>query len=627
MASSIVHRGPDDEGYYEHGPIAFAARRLAILDLSPAGHQPLSYGGGQYVVVFNGAIYNFRELRAELVALGHRFRSDGDTEVLVAAYAQWGADCVHRFNGMFAFLIHDVRASKVFGARDRFGQKPLYRHRATTALLFGSEIKSIIASGLVAPTPNWTQVAQLLAFERVERVLGEGATFLAGIEEVPAGSAFEVTLDGRERWWQYWTPDAHAPERALHPCDFRDLLEDAVRIHTRADVPVGISLSGGLDSTTIACLIARARTSAEALRAFSYVATEFGEEEAIRETAARTGAVLDAQDMDPLRAFELLPTVLRFHDEPVHSLNAVVGYDIYRRAARAGTKVVLGGQGADELLAGYTSGFPLRWASLLAAGDVGEARRQITAFVAAHGGSAQRLMLGAARELAFGLPSRSSSYRNTAARRLVARARASHAWCSPAVLDHLPGARFEPRSRTLSARLAYEQAVTPLPCYLRIEDRNAMAHSVESRLPYLDTRIADLAASLPDRQRLDGPWNKVLLREAMRGIIPESVRTHVVKLGFPVPSSRWMRGPLYEPMRDLITSQAARERGLYDVKRLAQLLDAHRAGHVDAADALFTVAQLELWFGMPLLAGRVQPGISVVTSKRQINTTRIAAGG
>src|SRR5947199_1141943 len=233
MSDAVVHRGPDDSGVYFSGPIGMGFRRLSILDLSPSGHQPMRTEDGTAVVVFNGEIYNYVELRQMLEARGHCFTSTGDTEVLLRAYLEWGTDCVRRFNGMWAFVIHDVRRRVLFGSRDRFGIKPLYYHVGRDFVLLASEIKSIGSSGLYRRTTNWRRASRFLVEGQIDET---NETFYAGIEQVLPGTAFEVGLDGEFKRWQFWRIDETCSEfdRERNPAEtFADLFKDAVRLHTR----------------------------------------------------------------------------------------------------------------------------------------------------------------------------------------------------------------------------------------------------------------------------------------------------------------------------------------------------------------------------------------------------------
>ena len=327
MAFSLQHRGPDDKGIYINGSIGFGFRRLSILDLSPSGHQPKVSRDGKKVLVFNGEIYNYIELREELVALGHTFESNGDTEVLLAAYSEWGVDCLPKLNGMWAFLIYDVAENKVFGSRDRFGVKPLFRYSSGNIVLFGSEIKAILNSGYYQSKINWEVAARFLVEDRLDV---DNQTFYAGIEQVPAGSAFELYLDGRHNVWSYWSLDNIKPDNVAHPCEvFKELFDDAVRLRMRSDVPVGVCLSGGLDSTSILCSMAKVKTdSILPLEAFSYLTKEYDESRYVSDTIQLTGAHLNRLAVNPALLVSKLEKVLWYHDEPVHSMTALVGFEL-----------------------------------------------------------------------------------------------------------------------------------------------------------------------------------------------------------------------------------------------------------------------------------------------------------
>ncbi|MBI2216446.1 MAG: asparagine synthase (glutamine-hydrolyzing) [Candidatus Rokubacteria bacterium] len=597
MAASMVHRGPDEGGVYASGPVALGFRRLRILDLSPAGSQPMESDDGQHVIVFNGEIFNYVELRDDLRARGHRFRSTGDTEVLLAAYREWGADCLHRLNGMWAFLVWDRRRQTLFGARDRFGVKPLYLHRTPTCLLFASEIKAIGASGHYQPSPDWSTAARFLLEERLD----EGTeTFYAGVERIPSGTAFEVDTHGAFRQWRYWSL-AHLPRQSIDDPvrPFAELFEDAVRLRMRSDVPVGVSLSGGLDSTSIACAAARHRgdcaaDSTHPLTAFSYASPEFDESAYIADTVSWTGIDFKQVQVAPVSLWDELPSVLRFHDEPVHSMTALIGFRIMRAASASGVKVVLNGQGADETLGGYPSYFRNYWYTLLRRGDLGRLWTEVNAHAALHGGSARALLGRLFRRVVQSELWRAGGYRGLVAwgRRRQAR---RHPWFSPDLADHLAPADREPLDLTLDGALLRSVEQSPLPLYLRIEDRNSMAHSVEARVPFLDYRLVSLAFNLREEWKTRGPWNKYVLREAMRGRIPESVRTRPDKMGFPVPSRTWLAGDLSTAVLDLLGDRSFHERGIFRADAIRRDLERHRRGEIDVSQRLFNIIEFEVW--------------------------------
>jgi len=358
MSSIIRHRGPDDSGTYVSKDVAFGFRRLAILDLSSSGHQPMKAEEGKFVIVFNGEIYNYLELRQELVSLGHRFHSSGDTEVLLRAYIQWGRDCLPRLNGMWSFLIHDKVRNVVFGSRDRFGIKPLFRYRSKEHVLFASEIKGIRASELYRGEVNWSTAAKFLLEDRLD---DSDSSFYSNIEQIPPGTGFVLSIDGSYQEWKFWdltstpTPDVHDPVNA-----FRDLFEDAVRIRLRSEVPTAVFLSGGLDSTAILCSVARLTAADNTVKnggttAFSFISDAFDETRYIQDTIKQTKARLVQLGSEPEVFWSSLSNVLWYHDAPVHSMTALVGYTLARLTAEHKIKVVLNGQGADEILAGYPS--------------------------------------------------------------------------------------------------------------------------------------------------------------------------------------------------------------------------------------------------------------------------------
>ncbi len=594
MLSSIVHRGPDDAGTYSDGAVSLGFRRLSILDLSPAGHQPMSSDSRDCTIVFNGEIYNFLELRAQLEASGHRFRSHGDTEVLLAAYQKWGADCLSRLNGMWAFVIHDRRRGLLFGSRDRFGIKPLFRLQQGTRILLASEIKAIRASGLHDGALNLRTCADHLYDGRLDEA---DATFFDGIVQIPAGHAFELKLDGSFRQWAYHDVLASAtPNGVADPAaSFADLFEDAVRVHMRSDVPVGVNLSGGLDSTSILCAAARVRNAVGAtgpLLAFCYQDRAFDESRYIEDTLRQTGAELVRLEATPVQLWDTLPTLLSFQDEPVHSMTALVGYQLMKLAISRGVKVILNGQGADEVLGGYGSYFHDRWSELIRGGRWGAARDEIATFTAAHGGSATDRFRRALRYVAQSEIRRVPGYGHLAARRRRKQHRQA-TWLRPELAAHTSAA--PDALLGLNSVLSDALRKAPLPLYLRVEDRNSMAHSVEVRLPFLDHRLVAMAFGLGSEWKLRGPWNKYVLREAMRGRIPESVRSRVDKMGFPTDMARWFREVLHDRLRDIIHDPGFKQNDFFDAEVLAVDLQAHREGRANLADRLFAAVQFHLW--------------------------------
>jgi asparagine synthase (glutamine-hydrolysing) len=595
MSEVIAHRGPDDSGCYFADSVGFGFRRLSILDLSPSGHQPMTTQDGQVTIVFNGEIYNYAELRSELEGLGHIFKSTGDTEVLLRAYWTWGERCLDKLNGMWAFVVYDRRRGRLFGSRDRFGIKPLFYYRHPDHMLFASEIKAIRASGLYTGGPNWRTVSGFM----LEGRLDEGSeTFYEGIEQIPAATAFEVDREGRLRRWRYWSVESLPPVDVADPAaEFAELFEDAMRLHMRSDVPVGVHLSGGLDSTSIICASARIRAGMganEPLMAFCYMAREYDESRYIADTIAQTGAQLIPLEISPQQLWESLGRMLWYQDEPVHSMTPLVGFALMALTAANGIKVILNGQGADETIAGYGNYFQGYWQSLLNNGQATKAWEEIGRYAAARGGNRAWLFLRQLIRFAQTRLHRSSAWRDLSHWRHARRLKINR-WFTPQLTECFSSRPVDALGSGLNSALIRSIARDPLPIYLRVEDRNSMAHSIEARVPFLDYRLVSFVLGLAATWKIRGPWNKFVLREGMRGRIPESVRLRADKMGFPVPWAQWFAGVLYEPLLDLLHSRSARERGIYDIPSIVQDLARHRSGGGDVAAQLFRVAQFEVW--------------------------------
>ena len=599
MAEVIRHRGPDDEGIYVEGHAGLAFRRLAILDLSLNGHQPMTTPDGRYTMVFNGEIYNYVEIRRELMTLGHVFRSSGDSEVLLHAYQEWGHGCLSRLNGMWAFLIFDRVAGSLFGSRDRFGIKPLFVARDKSAWLFGSELKCIRASGRYRNAINWTIAARYLMDGDLDE---SDQTFFEGISRVPQGSWFRIERDGTYREHRYWIPgEALGDDSPELFTRFAQVFEDAVAIHSRSDVPLAVHLSGGLDSTSILCALARLRdrtSPGQILQALSYMAPEFDESPYIADTLRQTGAQVHKLSTTPNQLWETLGEVLWHHDEPVHSMTALVSYALMRETARHGIKVVLNGQGADETLAGYPSYFGNFFHELLATGRIRAALSEMLGYARGYGMS----FVGLARDqLLFLIRAKLGhvgAYRRISIRRRNRALERDGGWFSRDLRKRSQDDTYATYDMSLREVLLRSMSVSPLPLYLRIEDRNSMAWSIESRVPFLDWRLVDLALAADARILLGGPYNKRLLRGAMEGRIPESVRLRIDKMGFPTPAKAWLAGELLSSVNDLIHARPLADAGILDMRAVESALGRFKRGEIDCSAALFRLAQFGMWMGL-----------------------------
>lgn len=597
LANTQEHRGPDNVGTYRFNNVGFGFRRLSILDLSSAGNQPMESACGRYVVVFNGQIYNYLELRGQLTALGFTFRSNSDTEVLLAAYKQWGRQCVNRLNGMWAFLIHDKLSGEMFGSRDRFGEKPLFVFRNSHWLLFTSEIKAIRDSGIAQLHVNWSIVSDWLSEQLLDHT---SETFYKEVLRVPAGTCFQVDAHGETKFYKYWTLDNNIAVPSANPAEeFAALFEDAVAIRTRSDVPVGVMLSGGLDSVSIACALRRhlqkfGAASETATKAFSYHDEQFDESEFV------SAAIKYSQmSYHPLQAcakqlWQTLPSQLQIQDEPVHSATPLIGALLMKMAREHGTVVVLGGQGADEVLGGYYDFYRQYWLSLIGRGKLWTATKSISTFNHFHRSNLDVLLLGLAKSIAARNALRFTAYRERAALRRV-KNNSSSSWFKGQAIGS-GGYAIVPQSGFgLKDNLRGSIEFDALPLFLRIEDRNSMAASVETRLPFLDYRLVSFADKLADSWKLSAPWNKFILRESMKNRIPEIVRQRLGKFGFPTPVDRWFKNEWNAPMRELMSEREASLMEFVNVRHVRSALDDQESGKISEGAKLFNVAQLALW--------------------------------
>ncbi len=551
---------------------------------------------GNLTVIFNGELYNYIEVRQELISLGYEFLSTSDTEVLLTAYRQWGQECVRRFNGMFAFLIHDRQNHKLFGARDRLGVKPFYFWQNAEWLVLASEPKAIGATGLLKLTPDWARLADSIRWDLMDH--GRG-TCLSGIQSLPAGHTVNIDASGHVNLQRYW----ELPQEITEPSrksesdwieELGALVTDAVRIRLRSDVPIGFTLSGGIDSSTLICEAACLSAKEMNLLAFSYQDTNHDERVPIADTVAQTRARLINMDDTQLDVAELLPKVVAANFEPIHSTSAIANYGLFSLASQHGIKVILGGQGADESLGGYRNYQWDYWHTLFSNHQWGALFADVRAFSHLHGrGILGTWLSTVARSLRIVL-SGSTLYQHLRAyRNPPLRTTDIHRLFAPEFLHLATPPDVDPGHFRLAG--AQRQSVTtwPLPMYLRIEDRVSMANSVEARLPFTDYRLVEHAFRMPDSLKYTGGLNKRALRQVAARTVPASVTSRVQKLGFPVSDSAATANQLHTLCKTLTESRCFAERGIYDHAAIARLLA--RSPQAQDVDSLFRLAQTELW--------------------------------
>ena len=599
----LHHRGPDDSGTYidPEGGVGLGHTRLAIIDLSSGGHQPMLSEDGRVVLIFNGEIYNYKELRQDLERKGHSFKTQSDTEVLLASYLQYGVDALKVLDGIFAFAIYDKRSGELFLARDRLGVKPLYFSQTSAGFVFASELKALLAFPSVDRTLDPSAIRRYLTFLWSP---GEQTPF-KHVKKLGPGSAI-IVGNGSMRQWTYWRLPPYRPRRkwTFQDCaaELRARLDACVRRQMMSDAPLGAFLSGGLDSSAI---VAAARQWNPDIECFT-IGPEDGVEPGAgddlpfaRRVAAHLGVSLSEIQVGPQAMFAKLADMVGILDEPIADPACLNVLFISELARSHGVKVLLSGVGGDDLFTGYR-------------------RHSLLAFEPIWGRVPQRLRQAAVRA-ASTLDRRSAVLRKLAKSLDViasegnARVTSAFMWGPPAGVDGLfteqarqafageavaaPLAEFIEDAATSSAVekcLMLEKRFFLGDHNLIYTDKMAMAAGVEVRVPFLDTDLVDFAAEVPVhwKQRLTS--GKRILKESQRGILPADVIDRP-KTGFGMPLRRWMQGDMKEAMEDLLSKPSLERRGLFDAAAVHKLIEDDRRGYVDAAYTLFSLMCIELW--------------------------------
>jgi asparagine synthase (glutamine-hydrolysing) len=600
MTDVLVHRGPDDRGTEIFRNVGLGNRRLSIIDLE-GGHQPLATPDGELWITYNGELYNYLELRTELLQRGYPLRTHSDTEVLLGLYACYGLEMFERMNGMFSFAIHDRREGRILLARDRFGEKPLYTYEDAERLLFASEIKALLEAGVPAE-PDPDAVHEYLTFQYClhERTLFEGVQKLRPASYLLLDDAGR-RLEEQEYWSLGFAEDRERDEQA-YVDELQFLLEDAVKIRLRSDVPVGTYLSGGLDSSVVAALAAK--SMGQGLPAFTgYFAAGPGYDEreyaaAVAEHNGSEHHLVEATAEDFARS---LRDITWHMDEPAAG-PGVYPQLVVSRLARERVKVVLGGQGGDELFGGYAR-YLMLYLEESVKGSIFQtqdpARHIVTLDrVLPHVGVLQEYVPALKRFWSEGL------FEPVEERYFALVARAAHLEdvFAPEFLDGRNAggvfAAFErqfaevPASSPLFNRMTYYDARTMLQSLLHVEDRMSMAVSLESRLPFLDHRIAELMYRMPASYKYRHGQGKAALRAAASAFVPPVVLERRDKMGFPVPFVEWARGELRGFVKETLLGARARARGIYRPDGVERLIESE----LPFGRELWGLLCLESWF-------------------------------
>jgi len=591
MTRSLVHRGPDDEGFFDDAAVSLGFRRLSVIDLE-TGQQPIVLADGPTAIVLNGEIYNFRELRAELEAKGHRFRSNGDVEVVIRLFAEEGIGCLARLNGMFALALWDGRERMLHLARDRFGIKPLFWCREGDHMAFASEQHALLAGGFPThPELDPVELRHYLALGYTS----PGGALLRSIRVVPPAAVLSVDASGREKLRPYWSPPkpeelVTAPDDAAE--QLRGLLAEAVERQLVADVPVGVFLSGGVDSSTVSALAGRSVSGQ--LRTFSVGFEGPGavsELPAARALAKHLGSDHHELVMDPGTVAADLDAILDGLDSPLADPTAIPTWYM-SRLARDTVTVALSGEGADEIFGGYErQRFDVAFDVLGAPGRrlVPMGMRLLGRTPSARIRERSRMAPGLARQLHWGRVFTASEIDGLTTEPLADEA----SMLTPYGTIADRWLRYD-RSDPINGRLATDREIFLPGDLLPKVDRMSMAHSLEVRVPFLDNEVADFVLPLPGRLKATLLRDKILLRQAVESIIPQTAATRR-KQAFAVPIGAWLRGHLREAVTDLLSSASVRRRGLFSPETVQGMLVEHLEGRGDHGAALWTLMVLEHW--------------------------------
>lgn len=590
---ALHHRGPDHRGeWHSHdGRVNFGHCRLAIVDLSPLGHQPMQDISGELCVVFNGEIYNFKDLREELIAKGCTFRSHSDTEVILAAYQIWGVACLDRFNGMFAFALYDARRQQIFMARDRAGEKPLFYALHNGTLRFSSEIKGLLADPAMPRRINAEALDCYLTFGYVpgERCIVEG------IRKLPPGHALLFDLDdGRSKLWRYWklshwSPgEEHTNDEEILLSKLDALLEDAVRRQLVADVPVGVLLSGGVDSSLVTAMAVRASPHVRTFTVRFPGYREYDETDHARLIARHFGTEhmeLDADDV----SVDLLPRLARQFDEPIADSSMIPTF-LVSQLVRQHCTVALGGDGGDELFGGYPHYDRLLW-MYQRLGHIPYPLRKCVARVSERllpvGVKGRNYLQGLGVDLDHNLPFIGSQFDHMTRERL----RSTHfSW--PLVAEQIREQRIPVSSDLLqrAMRMDFENYL-PEDILVKV-DRASMLCSLEVRAPLLDYRIIEFAfGEVPARLKTTAKSRKILLKKLCGRLLPPSFDRHR-KQGFTIPLGRWLRGgPWHDYFREVLLGSTDSP---FDKRFVSSLLEGQKRGRTNS-ERLYALALFELW--------------------------------
>ncbi len=579
MNEATGNRGPDDEGY-RHGPVSLGHNRLSIIDLSPRGHQPMSNEDESLWITYNGEIYNYRELRSELAGKGHRFRSETDTEVVLHAYEEYGMDCVQRFNGMWAFCIHDRTRNMLLLNRDRFGIKPLYYYTDRNRIIFSSMIAGILCHD-IETSPNDRAVMEYLAYNLEDHT---AATFFTNIQRLEPGGMLLYELGNNTYERQKWYHPTHGRFEGNGEDRVRELFRESVRRRTVSDVPVGSCLSGGVDSSAIVLFLDSMLDNR--FQTFSYVVPgeKIDESRYIKKIGEMTDTeqyftTLDADDF--LGEFDDFVTA---QEEPVTELSVYAQYRVMKSARLHGAKVLLDGQGGDEIFAGYTYYVAYYFYDLFRTFRWITLAREMVLYLKKMGGFFPHALF-----IFLLIHPRIQSF---LFKTFMAR------WINHGFLKQTCGDAADPRweKRGLADCLLLTLNMTAIPHLLRFEDKNSMRWGIESRVPFLDVELVEMALSLPTEAKLSNGETKVVFKRALHDLLPDFIRNRTDKIGFETPIDTFFRHEkIAEFCSDIIYSEQFKKRPYWKWKQVEKTFRDHLSGRKNAGKVIWKLINTEVW--------------------------------
>ena len=597
MTDTLIHRGPDSEGQYVYQNIGLGHRRLSILDLSENGKQPMLSHDGRYVIVFNGEIYNYVELKQELKELGASFQNNTDTEVIIEGYRYWGKDCVNRLNGMWAFVLYDQKENVIFGSRDRMGVKPFYYLERDDIFAFASEPKAILE---ICPEEREYSPTMVYRFLKEMPEDMDELTFYKNIYQLePAHSFFYNFKEKRMEKWEYWFIDAdeiyEKRIKGKNPVKvFKSLLEDAVKIRLRSDVEIGSSLSGGLDSSTLVGIMSK--KFGRKVNTFSscYEDVECNEKEYIDEVNSFTGSASHLVYPDGNEhILEDIKDIVYHHDGPNGSASLYSGYSVYKEANKF-VKVLVDGQGADELLGGYLSTYNARVQDILEENTLKakiQAMKTIAIFDQEWPEYTKNISTSSIRKAMGKKVAAGFDYKRT--NEYAAHKELFYKEFEQKADKSIPQCVGKVKGQ-LNQELYVQLRQKSIPYILHNVDGNSMAFSLEIRLPFLDYRIIEFCMALDGKYKIKNQWTKWILRKSCKEYLPKKVVNRKNKMGFPAPFGRWLKEhEQKEEMKDIIFSLGKRKIVKQEV--IEEYYRQHMEGDIDRSFILYKFLTLELW--------------------------------